>query len=357
MTKLSVVVAIYNVEKYIKNCVESLINQSGDNFEIILVDDGSTDCSGEIIDSYLSYDNVKIIHQSNKGVSVARNTGIENSDGEWITFVDGDDYVEKNFISSICSCIDEIDTDMIVFNYNVFYNEDDKLKCRVLPFDKDQYISDEKELFQKRMISQYYKGGDAKTVVSSGTTWCKVIKSKIIKNNEIRFKVGLIKAQDTVFWLNATEYVDKIYFLNENLYNYRLSINSISSGKRYIKNSMEEFGDLISEYKKFISKTSNNDKDSFIQAFNLRCIQVLMWNIDHNFFNKKNKNKFGEKIKIFKDFIEINDYKNAINSVSSEYLPTRLKVMLYFVRKKRLGLYFFVYSLYNFLSGIKNSRK
>lgn len=355
MAKLSVVVAIYNVEKYVKKCVESLIDQSADDYEIILVDDGSTDSSGKIIDSYLNYENIRIIHQKNKGVSVARNTGIENSNGEWLTFVDGDDYVEKNFINKILKSIDEFDTDMLVFNYNAFFDENNKFKCRTVPFDQDQYISDDKDLFQKRMISQYYKGGDKNTVVSSGTTWCKVIRNNIINNNKIRFKPGLLKAQDTVFWLNTTEHVNRIYYLNENLYNYRLSAGSISSGKKYIKNSIEEFSNLINEYEKFIDNFKKDD--SFIDAFNLRCIQVLMWNIDHNFFNKKNNEDFNKKIKLFRDFIKIKEYKNAINSVSLDYLPKRLQVMMYFVKRKRLKLYYFVYIIYNFLSGIKNSRK
>lgn len=355
MTKLSVVVAIYNVEKYVKKCVESLINQSSNNYEIILVDDGSTDSSGKIIDSYLNYENIRIIHQKNKGVSVARNTGIENCNGEWLTFVDGDDYVEKDFINKILKSIDEFDTDMLVFNYNAFFDENNKIKCRTVPFDQDQYISDDKDLFQKRMISQYYKGGDKNTVVSSGTTWCKVIRNNIINNNKIRFKPGLLKAQDTVFWLNATEHVNRIYYLNENLYNYRLSAGSISSGKKYIKNSKEEFNNLINEYEKFIDNYKKDD--SFIDAFNLRCIQVLMWNIDHNFFNKKNNEDFNKKIKLFRDFIQVKEYKNAINSVSLDYLPKRLQVMMYFVKRKRLKLYYFVYIIYNFLSDIKNSRK
>ena len=82
-----------------------------------------------------------------------------------------------------------------------------------------------------------------------------------------------------------------------------------------------------------------------------------MWNIDHNFFNKKNKEDFNKKIKLFRDFIQVKEYKNAINSVSLDYLPKRLQVMMYFVKRKRLKLYYFVYIIYNFLSDIKNSRK
>lgn len=355
MTKLSVVVAIYNVEKYVKKCVESLINQSSRNYEIILVDDGSTDSSGKIIDSYLNYENIKIIHQKNKGVSVARNTGIENSNGEWLTFVDGDDYVEKNFINKILNSIDEFDTDMLVFNYNAFFNENNKIKCRTLPFDQDQYISDDKDLFQKRMISQYYKGGDKNAVVSSGTTWCKVIKNNIIKNNKLRFKPGLLKAQDTVFWLNTTEHVNRIYYLRDCLYNYRLSAGSISSGKKYIKNSKEEFNNLINEYENFIN--SYKKDELFIDAFNLRCIQVIMWNIDHNFFNINNNIKIRNRTNLLKDISYKKDYRKAINNANGKDLPIRIRLMLYFIKNNKFLEYYFVYKIYNFISLVKNKRK
>ncbi|MDO4662561.1 MAG: glycosyltransferase [Tissierellia bacterium] len=355
MVKLSVVVAIYNVEKYVKKCIESLLDETNDEYELILVDDGSKDNSAAICDSYSNHKNIKVIHQENSGVSVARNTGIENSTGKWITFVDGDDFVDKGFIKEIINSIDNIDTDMIVFNYNAFYDSNRVFKCRMIPFDGNQYVSDKKDLFQKRMISQYYKGGDKSTVVSSGTTWCKVIKKDILETNNVRFKPGLIKAQDTVFWLNATEFADKIYYLDKCLYNYRLSSGSISSGKRYIKNSVDEFDNLIFEYSKFIEKY---DKDqSYIEAFNLRCIQVLMWNIDHNFFNKKNDKKLTDKTNELKDLIERKNYSRAIDNVDKENLPTRLKVLLRYMRNKKLKRYFVVYNNYNFLSNIKNGRK
>ena len=93
--KVSVIVPVYNVEKYIKKCVESLINQEYRNFEIILINDGSVDNSGMIIDEMsLRDDRIKVIHQKNQGVSAARNVGISFSKGEYITFVDGDDWVD-----------------------------------------------------------------------------------------------------------------------------------------------------------------------------------------------------------------------------------------------------------------------
>lgn len=353
MIDISIVVAAYNVEKYINECIKSLLNQSCDNYEIIIVDDGSTDSTAKIIDSFSGNENIKIIHKKNEGVSVARNVGIENANGKWLTFVDGDDFVDSEFIINIRKIINNIECDMIVFNYNAYFNYDNKFECRTLPFNNDQFITKYKDFFQKRMISQYYEGGDDRTIVSSGTTWCKVIKNEIVKRNNIRYKPGLIKAQDTVFWLNITEKANKIYYFNKYLYNYRLSFSSISSGKKFIKESEKEFDKLIKEYRTFVK----NKDYSFIEALNLRYIQVIMWNIDHNFFNINNNIKIRNRINLLKDLSYKKDYRKAINHANGKDLPIRIRLMLYFIKNNKFFEYYFVYKIYNFLSLIKNKRK
>ena len=98
VNKISVIVPIYNVEKYIDRCIKSIVNQTYKNLEIILINDGSLDKSGQICDTWESKDNrIKVIHQMNSGVSVARNTGLENATGEYVTFVDSDDYIEPKY--------------------------------------------------------------------------------------------------------------------------------------------------------------------------------------------------------------------------------------------------------------------
>ena len=99
-TYISIIVPIYNVEKYLSRCVDSILNQTFTDFELILVDDGSTDNSGKICDEYAEKDcRIKVIHKDNWGVSSARNVGLENSVGEYIMFCDSDDFVEKNAVS------------------------------------------------------------------------------------------------------------------------------------------------------------------------------------------------------------------------------------------------------------------
>ena len=108
--KVSVIVPVYNVEKYLDECVNSIINQSYSNLEIILVDDGSSDTSGQKCDTYKAVDNrIKVIHKKNGGLSDARNVGIEIATGEYISFIDSDDYVSEIFIESLVNKVNNTD--------------------------------------------------------------------------------------------------------------------------------------------------------------------------------------------------------------------------------------------------------
>lgn len=108
--KISVIVPVYNVEKYLRKCVDSILSQTFTDFELLLIDDGSKDHSGEICDEYaLQDDRVKVFHKENGGVSSARNLGIDVAKGEWITFVDADDYIAENLLQSLCNIDSNVD--------------------------------------------------------------------------------------------------------------------------------------------------------------------------------------------------------------------------------------------------------
>ena len=99
--KFSIIVPVYNVEKYIKKCINSILNQTYKNYEIIIINDGSTDKSKKILESYKNIDNIKIINQTNKGLSVARNIGIKNASGDYLLFVDSDDYIDNDLLENL----------------------------------------------------------------------------------------------------------------------------------------------------------------------------------------------------------------------------------------------------------------
>ena len=133
MVHISIIVPVYNCENYINKCIESILSQSYPYFELLLIDDGSTDKSGEICDKYKSIDSrIKVFHENNNGVSYARNLGISNSIGEYIAFVDSDDWVEPDYISSLIT--EASKADLIFFGSKFHYAHNDikyySLSCR-----------------------------------------------------------------------------------------------------------------------------------------------------------------------------------------------------------------------------------
>jgi glycosyltransferase involved in cell wall biosynthesis len=124
MHKISVIIPIYNVEKYLSVCLESVINQTYQNLEIILVDDGSTDACPKICDDYATKDNrIKLIHKKNGGLSDARNIGVKHATGDLISFVDSDDVLSLYFYEKLINILEENDADIVECGFRKFYNE------------------------------------------------------------------------------------------------------------------------------------------------------------------------------------------------------------------------------------------
>ncbi len=121
---ISVIVPVYNVEKYLSRCIDSILNQTYTDYELILVDDGSTDNSGKICDDYAEKkSNIKVIHQKNGGLSSARNTGTDNSKGSYITFIDSDDLVSNTYLETLFELLKKYDADISCCDFSFFYDE------------------------------------------------------------------------------------------------------------------------------------------------------------------------------------------------------------------------------------------
>ena len=131
-TVLSIIVPVYNVEKYLKTCINSLLEQKLDAYEIILVDDGSTDSSGGICDEYVKkHEKIQVIHKKNGGLSSARNTGIENAVGKYIGFVDSDDYIMPEMYKNLIEVAEKCNAQMVMSRYFCFENQSDLEKISI----------------------------------------------------------------------------------------------------------------------------------------------------------------------------------------------------------------------------------
>lgn len=205
MPTISIIVPVYNTEKYLHRCIGSILAQTFTDFELLLIDDGSTDASGAICDEYAAKDNrIRVFHKNNGGVSSARNLGLDNAIGEWITFVDADDWIEKIGFSFLKKCNEEkiIINSYLKFYEGKFYKED---IASLLVFTKK-----EKDDFLKK----YLPHGILTTVCS------KIYRREIIGN--IRFNKEFIVGEDTLFFINVISQVYQISTNDQPYYVYRM---------------------------------------------------------------------------------------------------------------------------------------
>lgn len=219
--KVSVIVPIYNVQKYLPRCIDSIIKQSYKNLEIILVDDGSTDGSEVVCDRYAQKDSrVIVVHQKNIGLAGARNAGIDISKGEYICFVDSDDYVHPDYVKYLYKMCQENDCEIGIC-YHYITEEDD--------YYKDIDINSEIEIYSRKEIFDRFYTNDHGSIVIA---WNKIYKRECI--GSIRYDVGMIHEDEATtfkFLYNA----NKIAFGREILYYYYSRSDSITGQAYNIK--------------------------------------------------------------------------------------------------------------------------
>lgn len=215
--QITVVVPVYNIERYLDRCITSILNQSFTDFELILVDDGSKDKSSQICDSYALQDcRVSVIHKPNGGVSSARNRGIDEAKGNYICFVDSDDWLEPTYLQNF------MDTDpgmygVVLQSFYYDYEESNKSVPHILP---EKQIEKASEL---EYILEYTDG------VHNGFLWHRLFHADIIKEYGIRYPENVSFAEDGIFFLNYISHIDKYYISSKAGYHYFIRSNSLTS--------------------------------------------------------------------------------------------------------------------------------
>lgn len=203
MTKYSIIIPVFNVETLLPRCVDSVLAQEYPDFEVLLVDDGSTDGSGRICDEYAGKDRrVKVIHQKNSGVSAARNTGLEHASGEFIVFADSDDCVGPRYLLDFCGC----DSDYVCHGLTTY--EEDGVEVSRTEMQETHLTASKDNLLN--LLKQNYL-----SFICS-----KRFKQEIIERYKIRFTPNINYAEDTLFILDYLEHAEKISFFSANNYAY-----------------------------------------------------------------------------------------------------------------------------------------
>lgn len=223
MDLISIVVPVYNVEKYIDRCIKSLINQSYTMVEIIIVDDGSTDESGEICDTYIGKDNrIKVYHKKNGGLSDARNYGIDRCTGNYVTFVDSDDYVDQFYIELLYRTLKDYSADISICDCQYVF--DDKFVCK----NNNQSCV--------KVFSTYDAVIEALNIRLRQSAWGKLYKREMFKN--IRFPIGLYYEDLAIFYTLLLK-SKKVAFIDSPSYYYMIRSGSIMQSEFNIGHSIE----------------------------------------------------------------------------------------------------------------------
>ena len=301
--QISIIVPVYNAEKTIRKCVESVINQSYKNWELILVDDGSTDDSRSIINEYgKNNKNISIFMQKNLGVSSARNIGISNATGEYITFLDSDDYLNEKALEIMINALSNNDADMIVGSYSQITENGNKKNFIY----KNKCIDLKEELLNISNLKFYM------------ICWGKLYKTSIIIENNISFNLNFHLGEDTIFVFEYLKNVEKVACIDDVVYNVFIFEKDVS--KRYNKTIVEKQYFIYREYKKLMEcKGLVNDKrvEKFLMTRIKICINTSV----------TIGMKYDDLKEVFLRIVSLEEFKDLDTVIDNKYDYTIYKLL------------------------------
>lgn len=319
MFKYSIIVPTYNAEKFIIKCAESLKNQNFKDYEVLFINDGSTDDTLNILNNYIKnnkLDNFKVITKKNEGVSSSRNYGIKHAKGEFLLAVDSDDFVSEDFLTKIDEAVNE-DVDILIFSFYEYFNDDNKRK--------------------KIGISSSCENIKRNAMISAPAQWNKAIRRELFIKNNIFFPEGLIY-EDLGTIPKLYLLTDKIKFIDEYIYYYRQQENSI----------MHTFNEKIFNIYPILENLKDYyDKNDIKKLYTNELEKIFIYN---TFFivNTLGCVKFKQKLRYQNDSIKFLNkiypkwYRNTY--LKNEKFKTRLHILIM--------KYNFLLSIYNLIRGI-----
>ena len=304
MAEVSIIVPVYQVEKYIRQCVDSILAQTFTDFELILVDDGSKDRSGQICDEYAAMDRrVKVIHKENGGLSDARNRGMDQAAGNYFMFIDSDDYIAPTMLECLYKNILIEDADLAICNFLYLFENDRK---------KDFSTSMKSEVLCAKEI--FYNRKNERCYGIWTVAWNKLYKKETF--GEVRFRFG--KYHEDEFWANDIYQLDiKIVTIPECLYYYRQRDNSIM-GKKSAARNLDIIEALQERIYIYLKKPEYADQVYKVLVFSLEYLEESKRLIT----NEAERKKYIQAEKLTKDIV---------NQLKKRKLSTIQKVSLVFL--------------------------
>lgn len=325
MSKISIIIPMYNAEKYISKCLKSIINQSFNNIEIIIVNDGSTDNSLEICKKYAEVDDrIIILNKKNSGVSVARNEGMNVATGKYVIFVDADDWIDESMCQSLHKRISECDGDICFCNNIKEYGK----KSEYIDFGslKDVITLDEIKEVILSLVEEKDKNKAHRRESFRGPC-AKLYKRSIIVGNNITFRKELDIGEDLVFNLEYLKCCKKIVIEKGFLYHYRVNLQSAT--KRYRENSWETYRKLLVILEEYLK--SNFSEIEYMDRLNKLKLKYFIISVN-NEMSKFNKKGYAEKVRYIKSICQDEVINFTLKNESKGTRGPKNRIKLFLLR-------------------------
>lgn len=330
MELISIIVPVYKTEKYLARCLESIIHQTYKNIEIILIDDGSPDNSGRLCDEYAQLDTrIKVIHKENGGVSSARNIGLKYANGQYVTFVDSDDWIELDMYEKLLSKLKEQNVDIVRCGY--YKDEGKSVKKEDFIFQNDIRI----DLVKKRReIINLYACGK----MYAGICFILVKKEIIDKINN--FNSGIALGEDLLFDIELICVASSIYMYNERFYHYYTNIESATQNLEFTTRNIVDLSALYNEIVKLLQDYNyldSNNKSMLSFSFFYKIYSQLVLGIS-----------VPKNLEIVDCVLNDENIIKIINNMENIHLKLVNKILIYLIKRKDRKLLYYYCKLYYF---------
>lgn len=335
MPKISIIVPIYNVEKYLDRCMQSLLNQTLKDIEIIMVDDGSPDSCPKLCDEYARKDQrVKVIHKENGGLGYARNSGLDVATGNFVAFVDSDDFVEKLMYERLYNAAVKENADVAYCNHFIFLTATGSVENPYAPFEKDTTFRGA-EVVDEVMMNMIASAPEAATERKYYmSVWRGIFRRSVI--GDLRFESERdYLSEDILFQVALLQRVSAVTFVRNRLYYYRK--NEISLTHAYRKDRVEKSIALYERLKKVVRNVAAKSPDKW----NIRLMKLLYGYFRFSLLSNISAAE-AKKRDLKADFIKSCNYLESIGFYTKypiSRLPLKHKLILFFFKYKQFLLF------------------
>lgn len=332
---ITVIVPIYNSEQYLERCLNSILNQTYSNLEIILVNDGSKDSSRKICEDFQSRDKrVVLINTENNGPAKARNLGLEKSTGKYISFVDADDYIEIDMIETLYNTLKEKNVDMVRASYDIINNN------KILS--NNEKIAN--KFYDKANINEFIQDIISENVKSF--VWLLLIKKEFIKD---KFSEEIFIYEDTNFYLTILSNINTLYVFSKIVYHYEVNLNSVSRNVEKISQNIDSLlkSSLIFEKNLKKCKLANSKNLSIIHT---RIINSI---INYYYHLYKESNNIKEIIDMYNNLKKNQVFINLLKNYDKRVLSKKEKVFNDSLLNEKYLLFYLLCKCKNILGKIR----